>query len=140
MRAVVSITLSVVCWLAASLWTPAAHGYHQKSDPAGTYQGHAPAADAAKRVFTLSLAADGTAILDTLYIGKDSVTQRGRWTRAGRQIVLSFDPIGANRPPQPITFRYRHRQLNPVTWDSNEWGRNGPPVLYRSKAGMQGGL
>ena len=140
MRAVVSLTVSVACWLAVCLWTPAALGWSQTQDAAGTYQGHAPAADAARRVFTLSLAADGTAVLDTLYIGKDDVTEHGRWTRTGRQIVLTFDAMGANPPPEPITFRYRHRQLNPVTWDSNEWGRRGPPVLYRSKAGMQGGF
>jgi hypothetical protein len=140
MRAVLAITLSVACWVAACLQAPTAQGSRQESDPAGTYQGHAPAADAARRVFTLSLVANGTAILDTLYIGKDSVTQHGHWTRSGRQIVLTFDAIGSNQPPRPITFRYRDRQLNPVEWDLSEWGRNGPPVLYRAKNVVQGGL
>ena len=45
----------------------------------GLYQGHAPAADAAKRVFTLNLAPDGGATLTTLYIGKHT-------TRASRAI------------------------------------------------------
>jgi hypothetical protein len=124
----------------ACLLPPEAQGWRQKSDPAGTYQGYAPAADAARRIFTLSLAADGTAVLDTLYIGKDSVTQHGRWMRDGRQIVLTFDPIGSNSPVRPISFHYRDHQLKPVAWDANEWGRAGPPILYLSKATVQGGL
>jgi hypothetical protein len=106
----------------------------RKADLTGTYQGHAPAADAARRVFTLNLAADGTAILDTLYIGKDSVTQHGRWLQSGSQIILTFDPMGPNGPPRPITFRHRDHELSPVRWDPNEWGRSGPPVLHRSRA------
>jgi NlpE N-terminal domain len=103
-----------------------------EADPSGTYQGHAPAADAARRVFTLNLAPDGTAILTTLYIGKNDATQHGRWTQNGSQILLTFDPMGPNRPPHPITFRHRGHQLSPIHWDPSEWGRAGPPVLHRS--------
>jgi hypothetical protein len=136
MRALVQITFCVACLLVAL----PAQAWRQRFDPAGTWQGHAPAADAAHRVFTLSLAADGAAVWDTLYIGKDSVTQHGRWTRSGRQIVLTFDAVGSNRPPQPITFRYQDHQLHPVQWDRSEWGHTGPPSLSRSKAVLQGGL
>jgi hypothetical protein len=102
------------------------------ADPSGTYQGHAPTADAARRVFTLNLAADGTAILTTLYIGKNDAMQHGRWTQNGSQIQLTFDAIGPNRPPHPITFRHRGHELSPIHWDPSEWGRAGPPVLHRS--------
>ena len=114
----------------------------QDTDLTGTYQGHAPAADAAKRVFTLNLAADGTAVFDTLYIGKDKVTQHGRWVQSGSQIVLTFDPMGPHQPPRPITFRHRDHELSPVHWDPSEWGRTGPPVLHRArpKDTVQGGL
>ncbi len=146
-------SLLALCWLipaacaGAQLQTraqPTAVDFfwRQEADPTGTYQGHAPAADAAKRVFTLSLASDGTAILDTLYIGKDNVTQHGRWTRSGSQIVLTFDPMGPNGPPRPITFRHSDHELSPVRWDPSEWGRAGPPVLHRSrpKTTVQGGI
>jgi NlpE N-terminal domain len=152
MRAAASLTLPG-CLLALCGLLPAALAYAQnhgstptaaalhavvfasrQADLAGTYQGHAPAADAAKRIFTLSLAADGTAILDTLYIGKDSVTQHGRWLQSGSQIILTFDPMGANGPPRPITFRHRDHELSPVRWDPSEWGRAGPPVLHRARA------
>jgi NlpE N-terminal domain len=103
-----------------------------EADPSGIYQGHAPAADAAKRVFTLNLAADGTAILTTLYIGKNDATQHGRWTQNGSQILLTFDAMGPNRPPHPITFRHRGHELSPIHWDPSEWGKAGPPVLHRS--------
>lgn len=113
----------------------------QEADLTGTYQGHAPKSDAAQRVFTLELAADGSATLTTLYIGKDNAKQYGRWTRSGRQVVVSFNAMGANLPPRPITFRHRDHELSPIEWDWNEWGRSGPPVLHRSRPGaMQGGL
>jgi NlpE N-terminal domain len=116
--------------------------WRQEADLAGTYQGHAPAADAAKRVFTLNLASDGTAVFDTLYVGKDSVTQHGRWMQSGSQIVLTFDPMGPHQPPRPITFRHRDHELSPIQWDPSEWGRGGPPVLHRArpKIAVHGGL
>jgi hypothetical protein len=135
--------LLAVCWLFPALCagaqpSPTATALHragfawwQPADLSGTYQGHAPASDAARRVFTLNLAADGTAVLTTLYIGKNDASERGRWTQTGSQIVLTFDPIGPNRPPGPITFRHRDHQLSPIRWDLSEWGRRGPPVLHR---------
>jgi hypothetical protein len=105
----------------------------------GLYQGHAPAADAAKRVFTLTLSADGAAVFTTQYIGKSDVVEHGRWTQTGAQITLTLDPMGPNRPPRPITFRHHHDQLRPVQWDTSEWGRAGPPILHRSRA-TQGGF
>jgi hypothetical protein len=146
-------TLMLLCWLmmapCAGAQQPSSTGkatvgflWRQEADLAGPYQGHAPAADAAKRVFTLNLAADGTAIFDTLYIGKDSVTQHGRWMQSGSQIVLTFDPMGPHQPPRPITFRHRDHELSPIRWDPSEWGRGGPPVLHRArpKTTVQGGL
>jgi hypothetical protein len=102
------------------------------TDVAGMYQGHAPAADAAQRKFTLNLAADGSATLTTVFIGKGN--ERGRWAQSGSQIVLTFDAMGSNRPPRPITFRHRGHKLSPISWDPSEWGRRGPPVLYHSRA------
>ena len=104
------------CWRSAGSFRPlcatlVARGH--ETDLSGVYQGHAPATDAARRVFTLNLASDGTAMLTTQYIGKDDVTQHGRWTHSGSQIVLTFDPIGSNGPPRPITFRYRDHELEP---------------------------
>ena len=104
---------------------------HEQADLSGTYQGHAATGDTAKRVFTLNLAADGTAILTTLYIGKDDASEHGRWTQTGSQIELTFDPMGPNRPPGPITFRHRDHELSPIRWDLSEWGRRGPPTLHR---------
>jgi hypothetical protein len=78
-------------------------------------------------------------MLTTQYIGKDNVTMHGRWTQSGRQIVLTFDSMGPNGPPRPITFRHRDHELSPVHWDPNEWGRAGPPILRRSHV-AQGGI
>ena len=130
--------LLALCFvLPAAFATPLARAH--ETDLSGVYQGHAPASDAAKRVFTLNLASDGTAILTTLYIGKNNSTMHGRWTQTGRQIVLTFDSMGPNGPPRPITFRHRDHELSPVHWDPNEWGRAGPPILHRARI-AQGGL
>jgi NlpE N-terminal domain len=133
------LRLLMLCWLgvpACASWL-AVGG---ETDVSGIYQGRAPAADAAKRVFTLNLAADGTATLNTLYIGKDETSQHGHWMQSGHQVVMTFDAMGPNRPgPRPITFRYRDHALKPIHWDSSEWGRAGPPVLHRSRA-VQGGF
>jgi NlpE N-terminal domain len=129
------LSLLALCFLLPSPCpgVPVDFAWRQEADLAGTYQGQAPAADAAKRVFTLNLAADGTAIFDTLYIGKDRVTQHGRWMQDGSQIVLTFDPMGPHQPPRPITFRHRDHKLSPIRWDPSEWGRAGPPVLHRAR-------
>jgi len=127
-----------LCWIVPALCaTLSARGH--ETDLSGIYQGHAPASDAAKRVYTLNLVSDGTAILTTQYIGKENVTMHGRWTQSGRQIVLTFDSMGPNGPPPPITFRHRNHELSPVHWDPNEWGRAGPPILRRAHA-AQGGF
>jgi hypothetical protein len=123
-------------WL---VWAACVTMLGAEPEAAGIYQGHAPAGDAAKRVFTLNLAPDGDAMLTTLFIGKDGATQRGHWTQNGREVVVTFDAMGPNKPPRPLTFRHHRHELSPIHWDSSEWGRAGPPVLYRSRA-VQGGL
>ncbi len=102
------------------------------ADFSGTYEGNSPAADAPRRVFTLQLAHDGTAIFDTLYLGKEKATQRGRWTQDGTAVTLTFDATGPGSAPRPITFRHRDHLLSPIHWDPSEWGRKGPPVFHRS--------
>jgi len=127
-----------LCWILPALCaTLSARGH--ETDLSGIYQGHAPASDAARRVYTLNLASDGTAMLTTQYIGKENVTMHGRWSQSGRQIVLTFDSMGPNGPPRPITFRHRNHELSPVHWDPNEWGRAGPPILRRAHV-AQGGF
>jgi NlpE N-terminal domain len=143
-------SLLALCWLipapcavAGSGPTPHRVGFvwRQEADLAGTYQGHAPANDAARRVFTLDLAADGSATLTTLFLGKNNAKQSGRWARMGSQVVITFDAMGPNRPPGPITFRHRDHSLSPIHWDASEWGRSGPPVLHLSGArAVQGGV
>ena len=106
-------------------------------DLAGTYEGRAPPGDEAGRLFTLNLSPDGTAIWKTLYLGKNSTAQFGHWHQNGSELVLTFDALGANPPPSPITFRYHHQVLQPIHWDQSEWGRIGPPVLRRTRAGRR---
>lgn len=100
---------------------------------AGNYAGHAPAADAARRVFRLVLSAGGDADLTTTYLGRDTVVEHGHWTQKGDNLLLTFDPIGSNPPPAPISFTYRQHALHPLHWNRSEWGSAGPPVLTRER-------
>jgi hypothetical protein len=131
-------SLLALSWILPAFCTTLLAEGHE-TDISGVYQGHAPASDAARRVYTLNLASDGTAMLTTQYIGKDNVTMHGRWTQSGRQIVLTFDSMGPNGPPRPITFRHRGHELSPIHWDPSEWGRAGPPILHRARI-AQGGF
>ena len=128
--------LLALCWLISAGGVTL---FAAEREVSGVYQGHAPAADAAKRVFTLNLAPDGGATLTTLYIGKNDVNQQGHWTQNGTQVVLTFEPMGNNKPPRPITFRHHGHELSPIHWDPSEWGRSGPPILHRSRT-VQGGV
>jgi NlpE N-terminal domain len=137
-RRLIPRSLLALCWIIPAALATICAG-DRVTDLAGVYQGHAPASDAARRVFTLNLASDGTAMFTTQYIGKHDATQHGRWTQSGSQIILTFDSMGPDGPPRPITFRHRDHALSPVHWDPSEWGRAGPPVLHRSHV-AQGGL
>ena len=112
---------------------PAGMVSHSQPELAGSYEGRAPAGDAAHRRFLLLLAADGTAVWTIVYIGKNSTAERGHWTQDGSELVLTFNPLGPNQPPGPIAFRYRRSALWPIRWNPSEWGHAGPPVLSRSR-------
>jgi hypothetical protein len=105
---------------------------HREAVLSGTYLGHAPSGDASKRAFTLNLAPDGTAALTTLFLGKQDATEHGRWKQTGNEVEITFNAIGDYQPPRPIIFLHRDHQLRPLHWDASEWGRSGPPVLYRA--------
>lgn len=111
-------------------------GTTSQSSLAGSYRGRAPSNDAAKRIFTLQLGEDGSAILTIVYIGDEKASERGHWTWNGKQVVLTFEPIGPHPPPRPIIFRYRRTALQPIRWDRSEWGDRGPPVFYRERSGI----
>ena len=94
--------LLALCWLIlAAHAAMLAEG--AEVDLSGTYQGHAPAADAAKRVFTLSLSADGTAIFTTQYIGKSDVIEHGRWSQE-RKPNRSYSRRDGAKPPSPAHY------------------------------------
>jgi hypothetical protein len=104
-----------------------------KRGPAGTYLGHARADDPGKRLFTLTLDANGTATWSTLYIGKGRTVQSAHWQQTGPELTLSFDPLGPHPPPRSIMFHCYHHELRPVHWDQSEWGHEGPPTLHRAR-------
>jgi hypothetical protein len=54
-----------------------------QQEPAGTYLGHARPDDPGKRLFTLTLGANGTATWSTLYLGKGRTIQSAHWQLTG---------------------------------------------------------
>jgi hypothetical protein len=98
----------------------------------GRWMGELPAADAAKRIFTLLLDEDYSAILFTDFAGKGVITEKGTWSADGTAItVLLLDHDG--KPINTfLAYDLNGRTLVPAAgWDSTLWGTNGPPALQK---------
>lgn len=81
------------------------------------------------RVILLTLAKDGTAVLQQNWHGKDPQVWHVHWTRDGKSLVLNFDPAEGKPTPSPATFALKNNSLVPVKWDSRFLGVLGPPTL-----------
>ena len=98
----------------------------------GRWLGELPAADAAKRTFTLVLDEDYSAILFTDYVGKRVITEKGTWSADGPAVtILLLDHDG--KPINTfLAYDLNGRTLVPAAgWDSTMWGSNGPPPLQK---------
>jgi hypothetical protein len=99
---------------------------------AGRWLGELPAADAARRTFTLVLDEDYSATLFTEYAGKGVITEKGTWSADGPAVtILLLDHDG--KPINTfLAYDLNGRTLVPAAgWDSTLWGSNGPPPLQK---------
>ncbi|WP_158751491.1 hypothetical protein [Acidobacterium sp. S8] len=81
------------------------------------------------RVVLLTLAKDGTAVLQQNWHEKDPEVWHVHWTLDGKTLAITFDTVEDKPSPSPATFTLKHNSLIPVKWDSQFLGILGPPTL-----------
>jgi hypothetical protein len=95
----------------------------------GFYAGSGGISQEVHRTVMLEFAADGTAILEQKWQGKDTQTFHAHWKQERKQVTLTFDPARHNPVPQPLVFRVKGNQLTPTSWDPVALGPIAPPAL-----------
>jgi hypothetical protein len=95
----------------------------------GFYSGSGGISQEVHRVIILEFAADGTAILEQKWHGKDPQTWHAHWKQQRKQVILTFDPAHHNPVPDPLIFSISGSTLTPTSWDATTLGPLGPPPL-----------
>ena len=94
----------------------------------GVYHARLPAADASARVVTLWLQPGGTAILETVYVGKPRLpTENGSWSASGDELTVQIDGQQA-----PLVYSIDRDRLVPKRWDEALYGTSGLPLTRRA--------
>lgn len=101
---------------------------------AGVYHARLPAADASGRIVTLWLERTGTAVLETVYVGKGQApVEHGRWAVRGDEVTVELLD-GDDRPTgETLVFTKVEQRLVPKTWDRARYGDTGLPLTRRGK-------
>ena len=81
------------------------------------------------RVVLLTLAKDGTAVLQQNWHQKDPQVWPAHWSLEKNTLALTFDTANGKPTPSPATFTLKSNSLIPVKWDSQFLGVLGPPAL-----------
>jgi hypothetical protein len=95
----------------------------------GFYAGSGGISQEVHRTVVLELAADGTAILQQKWHGKDAQTWHAQWKKQKNNVTLTFDPAKHNPVPDPLVLNLKHGTLVPTSWDVTTLGPLGPPKL-----------
>lgn len=95
----------------------------------GFYSGSGGISQEVHRVLLVEFAADGTAILEQTWQGKDPETWHAHWTQQSKQVTVTFDPIRDKPTPEPLALNIKHGTLVPTSWDASILGVLGPPKL-----------
>ncbi len=95
---------------------------------AGVYHARLPAADATARVVTLWLEPGGTAILETVFVGKGrGPVERGAWSLERDELTVRLDGAG-----EPLVYAVQGDRLVPKRWDHGVYGASGLPLTRRA--------
>jgi hypothetical protein len=95
----------------------------------GFYSGSGGISAEVHRVLIIEFAADGTAILQQKWHGKDPQTWHAHWKQDKKLITLTYDAAKESPTPDPLVFNFQHGTLTATTWDSTTLGPLGPPKL-----------
>lgn len=95
----------------------------------GFYSGSGGISQDVHRVLILEFAADGTAILQQKWHGKDAETWHARWKKERGKVTLTYDAAKDVPTPDPLIFTFKHDTLTATSWDATTLGPLGPPKL-----------
>ena len=95
----------------------------------GFYSGSGGVSQATHRVVLVEFAADGSAIVEQTWVGKDPQMWHARWVKQGKAVTVTFDAVKDKPTPQPLLMKFNHGTLVPTSWDAATLGDLGPPNL-----------
>jgi hypothetical protein len=116
---------AILAALCAVLCAPA----HAAEKLKGFYSGSGGLTSETTRVVLLEFGADGTAILEQTRAGENHQVWHAHWTRQGKEVTLTFDPVKDQPTLQPLVFTFKHGTLSPTSWDKTALGILTPPKL-----------
>jgi hypothetical protein len=108
----------------------------RRSDPfdaaAGVYHARLPAADSSGRIVTLWLERAGTAVLETVYVGKGQApVEHGRWSVVDDQVTVVLLDVDDRPTGETLVFTKVEEHLVPKAWDHERYGATGLPLTRR---------
>ena len=95
----------------------------------GFYSGSGGVAREVHRVVRIEFAADGTALIQQNWEGKDPQTWHAHWTQDGKLVTVKFDTVKDKPSVDPLVFDFKRGTLTPTSWDATALGVLGPPKL-----------
>jgi hypothetical protein len=100
----------------------------------GVYHARLPAADASGRIVTLWLERAGTAVLETVYVGKGQApVEHGRWSVRDDQVTVVLLDQDDRPTGETLVFTKVEDRLVPKAWDHERYGDTGLPLTRRGR-------
>jgi len=98
------------------------------------YNARLPAADASARIVTLWLESAGTAVLETVYVGKGQApVEHGRWSARDDQVTIVLLDQDDRPTGETLVFTKVEDRLVPKAWNRERYGDAGLPLTRRGK-------
>ncbi len=96
----------------------------------GFYTGSGGISSEVHRVVVVEFAADGSALVEQNWVGKDPQDWNARWIQQDKVVTVTFDVVKDKPTPAPLVLKIdKHDTLVPTSWDAVVLGPLGPPKL-----------
>lgn len=98
----------------------------------GVYNARLPSADSSGRIVTLWLERAGTAVLETVYVGKGQApVEHGHWSVRDDEVTVVLLDHDDRPTGETFVFTRVENRLVPKTWDRGRYGDTGLPLTRR---------
>jgi hypothetical protein len=85
-------------------------------------------------LFSVSLEPQGKATVSESYSSRVVTTYYAEYKQTGSTVVLTFQ---ADSGKHPVTLSRSGNRLSVTSWNSNDWGRGGMPVMHKDSSDSQ---